>query len=135
MTHPERDGWTWLLAIFGLGNLANGIWMLASPPSWYRLLPAAVPDFGPLNEHFVRDIGSAFCALGASLVWAAFSPRLRVPAIGFALAFNGLHAMVHVYDTASGRVSSQHWLIDLVPVYLPVAILAVALRAAVRAPA
>ena len=93
MTQPERDGWTWLLAIFGIGNLANGVWMLASPPSWYRLLPAAVPDFGPLNEHFVRDIGSAFSVLGASLLWAAFSPRLRVPAIGFALAFNALHAL------------------------------------------
>ena len=71
---------------------------LASPQSWYRLLPAAVPDFGPLNEHFVRDIGCLFCVMGAGLVWAAAARRVRVAGIGFALAFNGLHAMLHVYD-------------------------------------
>ena len=56
--------WTVILALAGLGNLANGLWMLADPVGWYREIPAAVPDFGPLNEHFVRDIGSAFAAQG-----------------------------------------------------------------------
>src|SRR5262245_5683082 len=33
----------WLLA---LGNLANGLWMLADPTGWYGGIPAAVPDTG-----------------------------------------------------------------------------------------
>ncbi len=41
------DGWTIVLGLFALGNLANGIWMLADPVHWYDTLPAAVPDFGP----------------------------------------------------------------------------------------
>jgi hypothetical protein len=31
-----------------------------------------------------------------------------------------------------GRVSAEHWWIDLGPIYLPAAILAVALRSAIR---
>ncbi len=50
------DFWTLVLSLFGLGNLANGAWMLLDPPHWYATLPAGVPDFGPLNEHFIRDI-------------------------------------------------------------------------------
>ena len=61
---PASDPWTWIFLVSGLGNLANGLWMLADPAHWYATLPAAVPDFGPLNEHFVRDIGSAFTMLG-----------------------------------------------------------------------
>ncbi len=31
----------------GLGNLANGFWMLLAPENWFQNLPAAVPDTGP----------------------------------------------------------------------------------------
>jgi len=41
--------------IAGLTTLANGLWMLVSPETWYGTLPAEVPDTGPLNVHFVRD--------------------------------------------------------------------------------
>ena len=46
---------------------ATALWMLADPAGWYAGLPAAVPDFGPLNEHFVRDIGATFTMLGIAL--------------------------------------------------------------------
>lgn len=48
------------LLLFGLGNVGNTLWMLASPTSWYLEVPASVPDFGPLNAHFVRDLGAMF---------------------------------------------------------------------------
>jgi hypothetical protein len=117
------DTWTIVLGIFGLSNLLNGLWMLASPPHWYENLPAAVPDFGPLNEHFVRDIGCIFVLLGAALVWAAFVPRWRVAACAGAAGFAVLHALVHVIDTARGLVGPEHWAIDLPGVYLPAVLL------------
>ena len=117
------DSWTIVLGIFALSNLANGAWMLADPAHWYENLPAAVPDFGPLNEHFVRDIGCAFTLLGIGLALGAFVPRWRVPACAAAAGFYGLHALVHVLDTLRGLVGPEHWRIDFSGVYLPALIL------------
>jgi len=119
------DGWTIVLGIFAVSNLANGAWMLAVPVHWYEHLPAAVPDFGPLNEHFVRDIGAAFTVIGLGLAVAAVVPRWRVAACAAAAAFYGLHALVHVVDTLRGLVGPEHWLIDLPGVYVPAVLLAV----------
>jgi hypothetical protein len=119
------DPWTWVFLLSAIGNLANGAWMLADPAGWYTTLPAAVPDFGPLNEHFVRDIGSAFAMLGLGLLWATFSPAVRVPMLAMVTVFSTLHAAVHVYDTARGLVGAEHWGIDFPAVYLPTIVLIV----------
>ena len=123
MTGPRADGWFWVFALSGLGNLANGMWMLADPRGWYLTLPASVPDFGPLNEHFVRDIGSAFTMLGVGLLWGAVRPAVRLPVLVMVTLFSGLHALVHVFDTARGLVGPAHWLIDLPAVYAPTLVL------------
>jgi len=105
--------------ILGLLNLANGLWMLLAPAGWYLHLPAAVPDTGPLNPHFVRDVGAAFVTIGAVLLLAA-------PSRGVLLAvtlFYVLHAVVHVTDLAAGRLGAEHWLIDLPGVFLPALVL------------
>ena len=117
------DPWTLVLGLFGLANLANGIWMLVDPAHWYTTLPADVPDFGPLNEHFVRDIGCIFTLLGGGLLASAFVPSLRVIACGAAAGFSVLHALVHVLDTLRGLVGTEHFLIDLPGVYLPALVL------------
>ena len=130
MPSAERsDFWFWTLTIFGLGNLANAGWMLADPAGWYANLPAAVPDTGPLNTHFVRDIGSAFAVMGAALVLAALRPALRAPMLGVVSLFYVMHALVHVTDTLAGRLPGSHWTIDLPGVYVP-ALLMVALTVA-----
>jgi len=108
-----------IFRILGLLNLANGLWMLLAPAGWYLHLPAAVPDTGPLNPHFVRDIGAAFVTIGAVLLLAA-------PSRGVLLAvtlFYVLHAVVHVTDLAAGRLGAGHWLIDLPGVFLPALVL------------
>ena len=119
------DFWTIVLGLFGLSNFGNGVWMLADPPHWYRTLPAGVPDFGPLNEHFVRDIGCIFVLIGGGLLLGAFVPRWRVPACAMAAGFSVLHALVHVVDTMRGLVGPEHWTIDIPGVYAPALLLAI----------
>jgi len=132
-TGERADGWWWVLVVFGLGNLANAAWMLADPAGWYAGLPAAVPDTGPLNTHFVRDIGSAFAVMGAALLVAAARPALRVAMLGAASLFYVLHALVHVTDTITGRLPASHWAIDMPGVYVPAVLMLVVTWAASRA--
>jgi hypothetical protein len=47
----------------GLALAANGLLMLLDPAGWYALAPG-VPETGPLNLHFVRDIGCAYILTG-----------------------------------------------------------------------
>lgn len=115
--------WGWMFLVIGAGSIANAFWMLAGPMHWYEELPAAVPDTGPFNPHFVRDIGCAFLAAGVALVWAAVSPRWRYPLVGVATLFLTAHAVLHVYDTAVGNLPHSHWWLDLPGVYLPAALL------------
>ena len=68
----SRDLSLWIILVIGVATIANALWMLAGPMHWYTDLPAAVPDTGPFNPHFVRDIGCAFLTVGAAQVWAAF---------------------------------------------------------------
>lgn len=119
-TAPNRlDSLGWLLLIVGALTLANALWMLAGPLHWYTDLPAAVPDTGPFNSHFVRDIGCAFLATGVALVWAARSHRFRLPLVAVAALFLAAHAVLHFYDTIRGALGHDHWLLDLPGVYLP----------------
>jgi hypothetical protein len=121
---PRLDLETALLGLLAAGSLANAVWMLAAPLGWYEGIPAAVPDFGPFNVHFVRDVGCAFLTAGVALAWAVFRPALRLPLAGTAALFYGAHALVHVYDTAGGHVGAHHWALDLPAVYLPALLLA-----------
>ena len=76
---------------------------------------------GPLNPHFVRDIGCAYLIAGATLAAFAVDARARPAALAGA-AFLALHAFVHLWDLASGRESLHHFLGDLPTVFLPPAL-------------
>jgi hypothetical protein len=121
----KRDAMFWLLVVSALLSTANAVWMLVDPQRWYHDLPAAVPDTGPFNEHFVRDIGAAFATMAVALYWAAFAPRWRPPLVAIAALFLVLHAALHVFDTARGFLDGHHWLLDLPGVYFPAVLLAV----------
>ena len=131
----QGDRWAWGLGLLALVNFANGLWMLADPHLWYTDLPAAVPDFGPYNEHFVRDIGAAFLAFGVALVWAARRPAARLPLVAVTTCFYALHAAGHVYDTLRGVVDADHWWTDLPGVYLPAILLVILTALLARSPA
>ena len=105
--------------VIDLLNLGNGLWMLLAPAAWYRDLPAGVPDTGPLNVHFVRDIGSAYATIGVALLVAASRPVWRRGVLLATTLFYVLHALVHVTDLMADRLEASHWLIDLPGVFLP----------------
>jgi hypothetical protein len=121
----STDRWPIVLGLFGASNLANGVWMLASPAHWYINLPADVPGSGPLNEHFVRDIGCIFFLLGVALVASIWKRHLRVPAMVAAAAFSAAHALVHVYDQVRGLFTPEHLGFDIGPVYVSTLLLVV----------
>ena len=131
MKELKNDPWAWTLGLFAVGNLANAAWMLADPLGWYHGIPAAVPDFGPANEHFIRDVGAAFAMMGLGLAWATVRPAVRLPVMVMVSLFYLLHAAVHVLDTARGLVPPSHWMLDFPAVYLP-AILLVAVTVALQ---
>jgi hypothetical protein len=114
-----------ILWILGVTGVANGLWMLFGPESWYHGLPAGVPDTGPFNAHFVRDIGAAFTTFGVGFCVATRVLWLRRPVVLLATGFFGLHALVHVADLLSGRLHSGHWLIDMPGVFIPALVLGV----------
>ncbi len=119
MSAVDRTGVAlWALAAI---TAANALWMLLQPTTWFTDLPAAVPDFGPYNEHFVRDIGCAFAMVALALGWAARCPAFRAPLVTLAAFFLVAHALLHIFDTARGFVGAAHWWIDFPGVYVPAA--------------
>jgi hypothetical protein len=131
-TSRTLDAPGWLLLALGVGLAANALWMLAAPAPWYRDLPAGVPDTGPFNAHFVRDIGCAFLAVGTALAWAAFAPARRLPLAAISALFLVAHAALHAFDTLRGALDAHHWWLDLPGVYLPALVVAAAVAALAR---
>ncbi|HEY4343796.1 MAG TPA: hypothetical protein VGN05_05580 [Parvibaculum sp.] len=110
-----------LLALFLLGNAA---YMLANPLSWYGAVDG-VPDTGPFNPHFVRDIGVAYLTIGiltaASARWLHHA-FLLMSAVTLYL---GLHVLLHIWDIAAGRLPLDHLVVDFPGVAGPTIIAAV----------
>ena len=109
--------------VLGLGTLANGIWMLISPATWYTELPAGVPDTGPLNSHFVHDLGVVFAIAGAGAIWCARNLERCAPVHVGITAFIAGHALVHVIELMVGLLPADHWWMDAPLVFVPAAIL------------
>jgi hypothetical protein len=122
----EREGARWMGPVFwllGLINLASGLWMLFAPEHWFQNLPAGVPDTGPFNHHFVRDVGSAFATIGVAFLAAAPNARTRRGVLLGAALFYTLHSVVHVADLLTGRLHANHWGMDFPLVFLPTILL------------
>jgi hypothetical protein len=80
-----------------------------------------VPETGPFNPHFVRDIGAAYVVTGVAIAGLARGAG-AVPAALAGALFLTLHALVHVADAITGRLHTEHVLSDLVTVFAPAAI-------------
>lgn len=119
-----------LLLAAGLG--ANGAAMLAQPAAWYHAVPGVLYT-GPLNPHFVRDIGAAYLASAAGLAWRALRGPAAAPAAQWGALFLGLHAAIHVGEALAGLCGWRQLLADAPGVLVP-ALLATALAGPWRSP-
>lgn len=108
------------LAAYTLGAslLANAGAMLIMPDTWYHQVPT-VTLTGPLNTHFIRDIGCAYAVSGAGLIWAAARPHHARPAALLATLFLLMHAAVHLYELAVGLCGWRTWMNAAPGVTLP----------------
>jgi hypothetical protein len=103
--------------LLGLLLAANGIAMLAAPEIWYLRIPG-VADTGPLNPHFIRDIGCAYLVTGGTFVWLWRDFERVWPAALAGSAFLMLHALVHIGEAAAGTLDLHHLARDLPGVFL-----------------
>ncbi|MEQ8266876.1 MAG: hypothetical protein RH982_06755 [Parvibaculum sp.] len=107
-----------VLALWGTLWLVNALWMLADPAGWYAGVDG-VSNTGPYNPHFVRDIGLAYLTVALLVFGAIRWARHAVPLLGAGALFLGLHALLHVWDIAAGRLPMEHMLMDMPGVFLP----------------
>ena len=95
---------------------ANGLMMLFAPETWYRWVPG-VADTGPLNTHFVRDIGCAYLVCAAAFVWLTLDAGAWPAALAGA-AFLAMHALLHIGEAVTGGRDMDHLIADLPGVFL-----------------
>jgi hypothetical protein len=97
---------------------SNGLAMLLAPEAWYRAVPGVVFT-GPLNRHFVRDIGCAYLVGALGLAWRAWRGNAVAPAALAGATFLLLHAAVHVGETLAGLCGWSTLWRDVPGVVLP----------------
>jgi hypothetical protein len=111
--------------LLGVAMIANGIFMLVSPESWYLAVPG-VTSTGPFNQHFVRDIGLIFLLLGSAFLFGAVLPHSRVLLWAAPSIWLTGHALFHFWEVAVGICSPSVIPRDFPAVTLP-AIIGIAL--------
>lgn len=107
-----------ITVVFAAGLAVNGVFMLFAPDDWYRLVPG-VSDTGPLNPHFVRDVGCAFIVAAVGFGWMAGDRARGRPAALAGTTFLSLHALVHLGDLIAGREALHHIAGDVVFLFAP----------------
>ena len=97
---------------------ANGLVMLFAGPWWYGVVPG-VPQTGPFNPHFVKDIGATYLVVGVSLAAFAVRQGRAFAALVAAAAFLALHAAIHIGDALASPTCGQDLVRDLPGIFLP----------------
>ena len=108
-----------IYVVMGLGLLANGIYMFFGPESWYHQKVLGVEDTGPMNIHFIRDVGVVSAIVGIGLLWSSVNlARCRIVHIGVTMFLLG-HALEHAMEILMGDLPRSHWYIDAAGVFTP----------------
>ncbi|MFJ5986026.1 hypothetical protein [Lentzea sp. NPDC092896] len=91
------------LAFIAITSAYVGVFAYFAPKTWYDTFPGLglrwLPQLGPYNEHFAKDVGAAYLAFTAlSLMALAHAKKPGVvPLAGAALlVFNTLHFLYHL---------------------------------------
>lgn len=107
---------TILLYVLGAYHFATGIIAYFMTSFFYEQFTAHT---GPLNEHFLSDVGAAYLTAGTALLLAAYIEKWRVPFAVSAVLFLGLHSLIHIAEMVTGQLGSIQIASDLVTVILP----------------
>jgi hypothetical protein len=89
-----------LLALSAV-QLITGLALALTPGAFYD----AIADFGPRNEHDLRDMAAFYVASAIVLAVAAGRPSWRAPALALVGLQFGLHAANHLADVGGADPS------------------------------
>ncbi|MDN5215074.1 hypothetical protein QQ020_23535 [Fulvivirgaceae bacterium BMA12] len=104
-------------------SIGNGLWMLFSASTWFTMMPVGAENTGPLNSHFVHDVGLVYILVGIGAFWCA-SKLDKAIEIHLAITFfMAGHALIHIGEILSGSLPASHWLIDFPLVTFPAIVL------------
>ncbi len=109
--------------ILGGISLGNGLWMLISASTWFTKMPVGAEDTGPLNAHFVHDVGLVYILIGFGAFWCAYKSAKSIEVHVAITLFMGGHAFIHIGEIISDALPPSHLLIDFPLVTLPALIL------------
>jgi hypothetical protein len=93
-----------LLILLGIFHGANGLTMLVAPDYWYASVPG-VTATGPMNHHFLTDIGLAFIASAIGLLMALRTGRTAATLALAGATWPALHGLFHLWE----------WIADGIP--------------------
>ena len=111
----------------GLAMVANGTYMIIAPEPWYWAIPG-VPDRGPFNQHFIRDVGFIYALAGTAYIYGAIYTKQSFSLWLIPTAWLTCHAIFHVWEVAVGICGPEALAQDFAGVTLP-ALVAMALTA------
>lgn len=109
---------TAIAMLLGVLGLANGAFMTLTPETWYWLVPG-VPDRGPFNQHFLRDIGINYMLIGSAFVYGALYVKYRLVLWIMPTAWLAGHAIFHVWEVLVGICGPEALIVDFAGVTLP----------------
>jgi hypothetical protein len=117
-----------ILWALGAVQLLTALSLALLPGSFYE----ALADFGPRNDHDLRDMSAFYFAAAVALFVAARRPSWRVPVLALVGMQYSLHAVNHLIDVAD---ADPGWVgpFDVVALVAIAGVCALALRAARRA--
>ena len=110
-------------SLLGISAFVNGLFMMIAPETWYWLVPG-VPDRGPFNQHFLRDIGMIYLLIGAALFYGALYKstlyqKYRALLWLMPVAWLVCHAIFHAWEVVVGITGPESLIIDFAGVTLP----------------
>jgi hypothetical protein len=120
--------------LLGFSMVVNGTWQLVAPEGWYWAIPG-VPDRGPFNQHFVRDIGIVYALTGIGLIMGAVRPGQRFGYWWAPTLWLVGHALFHVWEVMVGICGPASLIQDFAGVTFPALITLALLLYARRVPA
>lgn len=108
----------YLYLVTAAALLVNSFAMLFYPSAWYVAVPG-VTESGPMNVHFIRDIGCGDAVAGCGLLWRAFDAVRGWTAALVGASWLLAHAAVHSFEELGHGQHGASALNELVGVYLP----------------